>query len=143
MTCRGRALVDAPRLQHVIERQSVGDSLGRDPQRSRREQGHLAVPEARRAAAIIHLSRVARIAHDPQAAISRPMLEPRQLGHIRDALTDRGGGSRNAANLPQSGLRLRKPRGQLRRANERERRRSCHKGKSEIASHLGDISRPA
>ena len=56
------------------------------------------------------------------------MLEPRQLGHVRDALADRRYGPRKPPNLPQARLRLGEARGQLRRANERERRRSCRKG---------------
>ena len=141
MTWRGRALVDASCLEHIIERQPVRDSLGRDPERPRREQGHLAVSEPRRPASVVHLSGDARIADNSQAAISRPMLEPCQLGQVNDALANRRGGPWKPANLPQSRLRLGEAGGQLRRANERERRRSCRKGKSEIASHVGDISR--
>ena len=32
------AFADAPRLEHIVERQVVGDALGLDAQRARRQQ---------------------------------------------------------------------------------------------------------
>src|SRR3954451_2804091 len=53
MTLRGRAVSDSVRLEHIIERQPLGNSLRRDAQRSRRKQSDLAMPEARWAAAVV------------------------------------------------------------------------------------------
>src|SRR3954470_12100588 len=65
MACGGvdwRAIADAPRLQHIAERQIVGDALSLDPQRPRSDQVDLRVPEAGAAAAVIDHSGVQTVA---------------------------------------------------------------------------------
>ena len=111
-----RAVVDAPGLQHIIERQSVRDSLRTDPQRPRGDDVDIAVAEASGSAAIFDRGRASGILQDLRRASLAAMLEPRERGDLGDTLTDRQLGARHATDFPQPRRRLGKGR-QLRGGN--------------------------
>src|SRR5437868_286730 len=117
-----RAVGDPVRLQHIIERQSVGDSLGGDAQRARGEQVDFAVAEPRRTAIVIDHARRPRLADRAGAAALGPVLEASQQRGISKTLADRRCGSRNPADLPQPRLRLRETGGRRLRRGERKHR---------------------
>src|SRR6185312_8137943 len=103
-SCGFRAIVDAARLQHIVERQAVRDSLRADPQGPRRDHFDLAIAEPGAAAAVLDRGRAAIVPDDPGAASLRAMFEPRQRGDVGDALSQRRPGSGRTADFPYAGL---------------------------------------
>src|SRR5205085_8009675 len=116
------AIVDAVRLQHVIERQAVGDALGADFQRPRCECFDLAVSEAGASAIILERGEAAEIPQYLRVAVLRSMLEPDKCADVCDALPDGRFDPRRAPSLPNAGLSWCKRRRLLRR-HERQRPR--------------------
>src|SRR6266550_8708637 len=112
---------DAPRLQHIVERQAVGDALGLDPQRARGDDVDLASPEPGTAAAVGDDRRRAVFGDDVARAHAVPVLELGQQGDIAIAFANGRLGARHAAELPQARHGLRQP-GRIQRRAQRQAR---------------------
>jgi hypothetical protein len=127
-------IAHAPHLQHIVERQLLRDALRFDPQRPRRNELHLAPPEARRAAAIVNDHRAAVVAGHLGGAMLCPMLETGERRHIYDALAYRCLHARCAGDFPNAWRRLGKYRRRL-RPDQCSRSRNAGKGKKLVPSH--------
>ena len=135
-----RAIANAPRLKHVIERQLVRDSLRADPKRPRRENVDLSLSESRRSTGVIDQGRPTRIRQDLARAGVSAMFVLRQGQDVRDALAHRRLTPRNTADLPHARRNLRKRRRRI-RGKSRGRQCSC-KSKDRQASHQRLFSTP-
>ena len=80
-----RAIADPPRLDHIVERQVVGDALRLDPDGSRRDQRHLALAKAARNARISNDGCRSGIADDNSRALAAAMFELRKECRIGEA----------------------------------------------------------
>src|SRR3954470_11001575 len=115
-----RTIAHAARLQHIAERQIVGDPLSLDPQRSRSDQVDLGVTEASAAAAIVDDCRGRAVAGHLHRAGAAPVLVAGERRGIHDALPRRGLGAWKAADFPEARRGLAKKRRPL-RAHQNER----------------------
>ena len=108
--CGFLAIIDAARLQHIVEWQPIGDALCADAKRARRQHVDLAMAKPGAPTAIVD-SRSRTVVLDHRCGASpRPMLESGEYHHVGETLADRQSYPRRAADLPQPRLRLRKRR---------------------------------
>ena len=75
MDGRGRAVADPARLEHIIERQLLRNSLSLDPHRARSNDRQTAFAEIASATAVMDDGRARTAADDVSAAVLVPMFE--------------------------------------------------------------------
>jgi hypothetical protein len=100
------AIADTPRLEHIIERQLVGDTLGADPERTARQDVDLALPESSRTAAVVDPRGVRLVGKNGPRAVPAAMLELRKGKDIGDALPNGSMASWNSTDLPHPGFEI-------------------------------------
>lgn len=118
-----RAIPKPPRLECVVERRAVGNSLGLHPQRSRSEQREDAFPEGAVRAGIAYRRRRRAVSNDVPGAVSAAMLELGERFDLADAQLDRR--RSRPADFPLARLRRRQHRGRRSSGENRQDANSC------------------
>src|SRR3569833_1768539 len=95
------AIVDPSGLQHIVDRQPVGDALRAYLKRSRRDHLDLAMPEPCAAAAVFDRGHAAAGLEQLRGTGLRAMLEAGKRGNVGDALASWRIHSGHATDLPQ------------------------------------------
>ena len=121
-----RTIADPPRLDYVIEGQFIRDALSLDPDRSRRDQSHLALTEPSRDAGVANDRRWRRVAHHDAGALTAAVLELCEKGRICNAQPRWPFCARSSAHFPHAATGWRK----RRRALGSPQRQNCARGNS-------------
>ena len=136
----GRAFAYAARLEHVIERQLLRNSLRFDPHRSRSDHRQPALAEIAATAAVVDDRGVRSVADDVPRAILPAMFELSQLHHVGKTLAERCFRTWGSRDLPQAwarpGNRSRKLKGTQREDQSNPRSKDSESLNSVHSRHL-------